>query len=300
MNARLSLLCPVLAAAWLLPAPGSARADRPTVKLLKSGSGPKQALRYNLRTNHDEIMVMRMTMGMRFKMGAMTIPEVTLPNMEMKMKISITKQLSKHEARQEFKTLAVTATTRPGVQPGVLETMQKSLDGLKSLKGSAIIDTRGHTREVVIDTSGLNAESKQLMQGMQQGLDQLAVPFPAEAVGKGAKWKVPQIITQNGMSINQVTTFELVALKGKRGKLRVELVQSAKPQTLQLPGTTGTAELLSHKATGSGTIEFDLDSMTPTSSVTMTGDYTMSVSMQGRTEKVATHMTITMALARSK
>ncbi len=265
------------------------------IKVLDTGKGKKRALRYKLTANRSELARMRMTMEMKMEMAGTALPEQALPGMEFGMKFTVGKMVNDHEARYGFEITSTNATQRPGVAEPVLVAVRKALKGVQGLTGSAIVDTRGANRDVKLDTSKVSAEAQQMMQGMQQGLEQLAVPLPAEAVGKGARWEATQNLEQNGMKLVQTTTFELVSLDGNKGKLKVSIRQRAPRQKITSNGIS--FDLASHQGSGVGTVDFDLSRLTPNSKVKMNATSVMEMAAGGKTQAITVELGMTMELA---
>jgi len=265
-----------------LSLPSAARADdkASTVKLLDAGKKPRRALRYQLRAGAKETVKISTDMSMKMEMAGSALPETAIPTIEMEMAIGVEKKLSNREYRYEFSVTSATARKRAGVMDQMVTLVQQALDSAKGMSGTAIVDTRGFNRDMKVNMpAGLAPQMEQMMQGMNKGLDQMSAPFPAEAVGKGAKWQVRQVIEQGGMKLRQVLTFRLVALKGDTGTLEVSVVQTAKPQTITVSGMT--AELIRYSGKGSGTSKFSLLKLVPTMTMKVKSEYAMKVGSYG-------------------
>jgi hypothetical protein len=235
-----------------------------------------------------------MAMDMFMRMAVPGQPmELTLPTIEMEMGIEITERLSADEARYRFAMTDARALTRPGVMPGVVDGTQVGLDSAKGMTGTAIMDTRGFNRDATMELPpGLDPQMRQMMEGSMQNLEQMSAPLPAEAVGKGARWELTQRLEQNGMKLDQITAYELVALDGDRLTLSATVTQKADRQTVTTPA--GSAELLELSSTGSGTVDIDLAHLVPTSKVNLVSDY----SMQAMGQTIDAHLTMAIEISR--
>lgn len=264
------------------------------VVLIDAGKAPRRALRYKLRVGAKEKIRVATDMSMSMEMGANSLPETAIPTIEMLMNVDVTKKVSSNEFRYKFEIAEVAARKRAGVMDSMVSIVQQALDSAKGMTGTAIVDTRGFNRDINVKMpAGLPAQMQQMMQGMNKGLDQMSAPFPAEAVGAGARWRVKQVIEQSGMKLNQVLTFELVSLKGDTGKLKVKVVQSAEKQTINASGMS--AELTSYKGIGSGTSNFDLRKLVPISQMSLESNYAMKVPSVG---DLKGHMKMAMSIKR--
>ncbi len=281
-----------------LAAPAAHAGTRPQVKLLSSGKGAKQKLRFTLKPGSVEKMVMRTDMEMEMKIPGMPMPAMKMPTMVMGMTLSIGDRTGGDEARFGYIFDEAHAVNRPGVQANMVEAIDKALGTAKGTTGGGIISDRGMTRENTINLpAGLPPQMKQAMQSAERSMEQLASPLPRQAVGVGARWQTKQVITENGMHLEQLVTYKLVELHGKTGKLTFEVVQKGKPQSLTLPGMPAKAHLDRYKASGSGTMTFDLDRLVPTSTVSLSAAYTMSVTAGGKKQTIDTKLSMTMGVS---
>ncbi len=281
-----------------LAAPAAHAGKAPQVKLLSSGKGAKQKLRFTLAPGSVEKMVMRTDMSMDMKIPGMPMPQTKMPTMVMEMTLSIGDRTGGDEARFGYTFDDARTESRPGVQPAVAQAVGKALGAAKGTTGGGIISDRGITRENTINLPpGLPAQMKQAMQSAERSMEQLASPLPRQAVGVGARWQTKQVIEENGMHLEQVVTYKLLELNGKKGKLSMSVVQKGKPQNINLPGMPAKVHLDKYKASGSGTMNFDLDRLVPTSSVSLQSNYAMTMNMGGKTQTIETKLDMTMAIA---
>lgn len=281
-----------------LAAPAAHAGKAPQVKLLSSGKGAKQKLRFTLKPGSVEKMVMRTDMAMAMKLAGKPMPKTKMPTMVMEMTLSIGDRTGGDEARFGYTFDDARTESRPGVQPAVAQAMDKALGSAKGTTGGGIISDRGITRENTINLpAGLPPQMRQAMQSAEHSIEQLASPLPRQAVGVGARWQTKQVIEENGMHIEQLVTYKLLALNGKQGKLAISVVQKGRPQDIKLPGMPAKAHLDKYAATGTGTMRFDLDRLVPTSSVSLSSAYAMTMKMGGKTQTIATKLEMTMAIA---
>jgi hypothetical protein len=154
------------------------------------------------------------------------------------------------------------------------------------------VDSRGFNRDATMELPPtIDPQMRQTLENTMQGMDQMSSPLPDEAVGIGAKWELYQQVEQNGMKVDQVTLFELVALEGDKGRLTATVTQKAGQQAINAPGMMGaTAELLKLSSAGSGTIEFDLNHLVPMSSIAISSDYSVKVDAMGQTQTLDAHL----------
>lgn len=267
----------------------SAGADKPSVEvvLLDPGSEPRQELRYKLEKGHKEQVAMTITMTMKMEMPGMPSTPISMPPMKMVMDLEIAEKLDDDKARYKFEVTETDILDAPDVQPMVAKTLKSEIGKVVGMKGSAVVDTRGFNTDATLEMPpGLNPQMSQMMDSTQQSMDQMSSPLPEEPVGVGAKWELNQNIEQNGINVKQKTTFELVELEGSTGKLKASIMQTAEPQTAQMPGGVS-AEVKSLNSSGEGEINFDLANLVPQkASIDLKTDSDMKVKQGGMSQEV--------------
>jgi len=96
------------------------------------------------------------------------------------------------------------------------------------------------------------------MQDIRVALEQTANPLPEEPVGVGAKWEVATVVDM-GLVLRGKTTFELLSLKGARGKVHFVIEQrSDKAGQVACPTPELVVLPLAWVASGSGDRSFNL------------------------------------------
>jgi hypothetical protein len=265
----------------------------PTVKLLSGGKRPRTALRLALKPG-SERAVFASDMSMAMTTGGNTMPKMVLPTIVMESRMTIGKRVGGDAARVTFSVDKAYAVDRPGTMAGVIPAMNKAIGAAVGMKGSGVLSTRGITRDAKISLPpGMPPQMRQLLASTERNMEQLSAPFPKSKVGVGARWQVIQTIEEGGMKLRQVVTYELTELRGRKGKLAISLVQTGKPQAISGAGVPSNARLEHYKATGKGTLSFDLDRTVPRSTLTMKADYAVSVAMAGNKQTVSTVMEMT-------
>jgi hypothetical protein len=165
------------------------------------------------------------------------------------------------------------------------------------MRGKGVITSQGYNKLVKFERSpDMNEQVLQQMEGMERSMEQLVSPFPAEPVGVGAVWKVKGIIEQQGMAIDQETTFSLVAVDGDRLEIKAELNQGAKPQKLEAPGMPPMS-VKSFKAGGTVNSVLWLSRLYPELSKTnLINDTTLLIENMGMEQEMQQHTELTSEL----
>ncbi|RLB61370.1 MAG: hypothetical protein DRI90_11540 [Deltaproteobacteria bacterium] len=249
------------------PKPTAAAAgSAPEVKLIKPGAEPRRELRLTVKPGQTEAMKMTMTMAIGMKLGAKSQPTSKLPPMIMDMAMKIIDVRPNGDFRYEFSLTGTDVAATPGVDPKVQGAIKQALGQLKGLSGWAVVSNRGISKEAKINVPpGADAQTKQVMQGMEQAMQQMGAPLPEEPVGLGAQWQVITKLSQNGIQIGQTATYDMVKLAGDALSCKVAITQHAPKQ--KVPSPLGvTVDLLSMKSTGAGTTDLRLTKIAPVKS----------------------------------
>ena len=273
------------------------------VKLIKAGAEPRRALRVKTAVGHKEQMQMTMAMEIGMELAGKKQPGGALPPMVMTMNMTVAEVRPSGDIAYNFKLTKTDIPPVRGVKAELLGAMKKGLAQLVGLKGSAIVSDRGFTKDVKIEMPpGADPQMKQIMSGMEQAMNQIAAPFPEEAVGKGAEWQFANAMTQNGVSLTQVATYQLAKLKGDEVGLKVKVTQFAPKQKVASPLGVS-VDLLNLSSHGNGKTKLVLDRLSPLKSIMdLKSDVTMGVPAKGqmRTMKMTTKMRLEVLAAGNK
>ncbi|MEG4035920.1 DUF6263 family protein [Microcoleus sp. S36b_A4] len=289
------------------PAPGvsapAANSKTPQVELLNPGVEPRQELRLKPAIDVKETTVMTVKMDMEISASGRSSPGAKIPVSMMTFETKVTKIAPNGDIHYEFAyTNSDIAGDTGNMPPAVRDAMRSALKSMVGVKGSFIMDNRGfHKGGDIILPEGADNNLKQMVRQMSKSLEQLASPLPAEAVGKGAKWRVSSSSDFSGMNVNEIATYELDSWQDGVVSLNVSIEQQANPQNLtspQLPaGTTLTLKSFSSQGRGAATMR--LDRLNPfRSTVSISSNSEMSGKNAGSSEEltITTKMAMEMTL----
>jgi len=255
--------------------------EKTTVKVIEVGAEPRKTLRYKFQADKKENLVMQMKVGMTQDVGGQA-RQVNLPAMHMVMSMVVKKVTSEGDAHIEFEFTKGDVKAGPNDQPAVVNAMQQQLRGMLGLSGTADVTPRGVTTKATVKPVPGNAvQNAQLVDEIRRSMTQLSVPFPTEAVGKGAQWKVTMPVPTPLFNVRQEIIYTLAQRKGDEVTLDFTVTQTAKPQMVNLPNAPGAkAKLELFKTSGKGTVKIKLTNLVPDSSMTSTTENVISVAGQ--------------------
>lgn len=240
----------------------------PQVKLLSAGQAPQEPLRLQIAGSHKEVMVMTMRMAMAMEMGGtQAMPYTKLPATAMNMGLNIGAIERSGDFRYDFALDSIDVLPDADSPPGMVDAIKAAMGDLKGMSGFSQVTSRGEVCDAGFTLpENVSPQVKQTMDGMQQSMQQIAIPFPVEPVGVGAKWEVTTHLSHSqGIELTQTATYELLERSGTTVKLGTTLRQSAQPQEMKPPGVPSGATVMleSMESSGSGTTVFDMTKVVP-------------------------------------
>ncbi|WP_280318275.1 hypothetical protein [Nocardia wallacei] len=102
-----------------------------------------------------------------------------------------------------------------------------------------------------------------------------SIAFPADPVGVGAVWTVRQQVSNDVQpnEVDQVTTATLTQREGNLLTIALDITQTPQTDAWQLPGNTGSLDIVDYLMHGTGTITVDLGLPLPVSGAVAIGGH---------------------------
>jgi hypothetical protein len=255
------------------------------VELINAGSEPKQQLRFAPSANAKQTLQMTMNMNMEMTVAGQTQPATATPPIKTTMEAKVTKVDANGDVHADFSYVDADIVVGANTPPQMVNAMRSQIKKLVGVGGSMIFDNQGNAKQAKLNLSeGLDPNIKQIAEQMVNSSQQVSSPVPAEAVGVGAKWRVPHSVTTNGMALNSTTTYELVGLQNNVATLQMSVEQQAGSQKINPAGLPAGAsvDLKSLNSQGKGKITRALNQIMPTSSnISVNSNMEMNVKEAG-------------------
>jgi hypothetical protein len=244
-------------------------------------------------------MDMTMNMSMAMNIGGMSMP-MNMPPMKMTADCAVTGVAPNGDITYDIAFTEFAMDPSADANPTIAAAMQGLQASITSIKGTATISNRGVTRSAKLDVA--DAQLKQTIGQMTSQIENLSMPMPEEAVGVGARWEVRLAMVSGGPTMFQKTVYEVVSIDGSSVSLKVTTEQTAPAQPISNPAMPAGSEIYMDKmtGTGSGTATIKLDSLVPTSEVTVTSSMSMTVSMGGQSQAMTSDNTLKMTIGPRK
>ncbi len=261
-----------------------------TVNLLEPGSGQRQPLRYRFESGRTETARLDSTVQVNLVAPGVQMPMVAATPITMELRLRTTEVAADGSARLAFEVLSAQAT---GNSPTSAQ-MNAALAGVKGMSGAYSLDNRGQVRIGGMAAAGPAQGAMPSVADIQEQMQQLAPPLPAEPVGIGARWQSFQQTSANGMEVTQTTEYVLRSRNGDQVELEVKVVDVTLPD---LGGVVPGASVSSATAGGGGTMNVNLASLVPRASIDVEMAITMVLDLQGTSQSMAMQMKMKQEIA---
>jgi hypothetical protein len=222
-----------------------------------------------------------------------------LPAMTMTMDTTVKDVSDKGDITYELVMGETTLADDPGGNAQLAELMKTALGGIKGMSGTGTVSSRGLAKGMEFKVpSGVDAQTRQVMDQMRDSFSSIAAPLPEEAVGPGARWEAKIPIKSQGMTIDQTGTSELVSIEGDRLTTKSTFTQRASNQKVESPAMPGLkVDLIKMNGTGTGESNYDLGKLLPIAGTTILHSETdMAMNMGGQKQPISTKMDLNVRL----
>jgi hypothetical protein len=249
---------------------GSESAVKPAsaeVKMLEAGAEPRKVLRFHLKAGDKQVVTVIAKTAMEIQAGGGEMPGMKMPAVKLKMEAVVKDVSGAGDASYEITITEAAVSDHSEAPAEVADAMKSSVEGMKGLSFTGTISDRGVSKgQRMKAPPGMDREARLLLPTVSEAMKGVAniVQLPDEAIGAGARWEVRQQARNQGMTLQQTTTYELVSVEGDRVTAKSVLVQEAANQKIQSPLAPGAkVDLTKLAGRGRGEATFDLGQVMP-------------------------------------
>ncbi len=247
------------ASATAKPKPEPDKPEEKGIKILDKGKDPRTLLRYAPKPGQVErLRIASTTVHAEVKKDGdkKTLEKKGVPTGEFVVKMTFKK---KNDAGDLLYDLEIDEVSVSGmdVPVKVMVATKSLLSQIEGVKGTLVISDRGRAREAKFKLDDIKPDAAAAAKGIEEVFGGLFMVLPTARVGVGAKWEHTEKITQQGMEVDQVKVYELVANKKGEPELSVTVKQTAKDTVAKL-GKGIEMKILAFKADGTGTATLNL------------------------------------------
>lgn len=204
-----------------------------TVKLVSSGTGKKQAMRYTLKPGAKQTVEFAMDFTGKQDADTKIVPTLVLTGE------AETKAVDP-AGNAEF-AVTITSTDARAVEGSQipLEQFKKALGALSGLTIGGKLNATGTAGELTLHLANAPAELDQALQLIQLTLPRLPV-LPKDAIGVGARWQsvTPAKLIER-LDVTQTTEYQVTAHKGTTWTITGKTTVAGKDQEIEGAKITG-------------------------------------------------------------
>lgn len=248
--------------AWQGDAVAAAKPPEETViTLLEAGAEPRQVLRYTPEPGQEDTFRVTMRMSIAMTVDGEAGPNMDPPPMRFTIRSKVLEVESNGDIHAKMEYVKAEVLDDPSANPMMLMAMRQAIEQIEGLKGAIVMSNRGQTRSSTFDNlDQLNASLAEQIKSLKYALEQLSAPFPAEAVGQGARWKMEQDVDINGIKLRNSIEYQLLTVDASNIIVDTSVSQSAQPQDVPLPNAPGQqmhVESMASKGKGTSHVRLD-------------------------------------------
>jgi hypothetical protein len=294
---RILLVAAVIASTPVLVGEVAAAQEQlptPTVELIAPGRAPLEPIRLSPPTG----AVQRSTMTVDFSIQQSGVSSARVKPPPVRATIETTLQGTTPDGNLQVTFSYPSFDLLRGGDASASERrrFKQAFAGLTGLSGQLTLTPQG----VLVDSSlnvppDLDPSVSSVVTQLGDQLRTLSIPFPAEAVGVGGRWRAMTDLSLNGIQARQVYEYTLKKRTGGTLVIGVTGTQTADRQTVDLPNVASGArlEVRKFKTTFRGENTVELASVLPTASqVRSNGDQTFRIQAGNNSGTLSQHLTV--------
>lgn len=281
-------------------ASGSAPATKPLeepddlIEITNRGIEPRRKMRLRVEKGQKQQLIITMAISYDLTFENQPLPSTKVPTTRITTDTTVDDVLADGTIRYSFVFAKVEAQP-DGADPAVVARMRPLLDQMAGVTGTAEVTARGKVTTGAVDLSKVSDATVKAQ--LEQFVDQfgnLTVPFPAQAVGKGAEWSATTDAILNGITTQVRTVYRLSSMADDRYELTMAQKQTANQGPVALAGLPegATATLRSMNIEGKGTALGFFTKLLPTATMSSSGEIHMQMSAGGDTGAVRQKLTL--------
>lgn len=232
------------------------------VLVLDAGAEPRDSLRYKIAhgTTTNATMDFGLASLATTRRGASL--SVT-PGVRLHIVSGPSLQGKRGSTRFDVRIVKAEAIVPEGLDPAVVQDLNKSASLLNNVGGWVEVDDRG-----IVQRTELNETAKRsdvpvrlLVMIINARTSLARVVLPAEPVGAGARWEARKQLVLYGFEVEQVDTYTLAEKVGDELKLNVQIQQTALPQSITFEEEGVELKVESFKMNATGEVIANLNAL---------------------------------------
>ena len=251
-------------------------------KLVEAGQIPRVARRYAFAAGKLERRVGLLSVATTLNMSGAPPQAHALPALE--LRLDLTPEGLRNDAFPfEVKLERIALAEGQQLDSKTVADAERQLSPFRGLIAKVDVSARGLVSEMVVSSvkhvpSGSEDDPDEIATAvtemLQETLDLVAVPFPEEPIGVGAKWEVVRASTWGASKVTMTYRFLMKEWSGNGGVITAEVVLSSPKTPLADPRLPGAK----YEVSGKGNYTFHVQLDRPT--VNVSGESTALTNLE--------------------
>lgn len=255
------------------------------VDVLDAGAEPRQALRFDPEVGTEQAITIRTDSFQSIEARGQS-QEVDAPAVEFDV-VYIVTSVDGDEILAAVEYEDGRVDDSGDVDAATVATMEDVVAAFVGQTGEVRYDTRGNVIELTppdLDLPALGAFADEIIESVSGQAPSLAVPFPEEPVGEGARWRVTSVAEITGLDMQTVTDIELTRLDDDDIEARMSQTITFVPGPTELLGVD--ADVEGGELRGDGQVTWNLSGIVALVEQVLEGDAIIVVEQGGDSARV--------------
>lgn len=228
------------------------------VEVLDAGAEPRQELRLTVEQGREQGYVIHQEQEQTIEIGGQTQSTATATEQDVTYTIT---DVADGRIVAETTYGGGRILDDPPVDASTRDVLEQVFAAFEGATGSSTFDERGSLIDVEIpdleiDQPQLQAVLDTLLDTFETQAAQLAMPFPQEPVGVGARWRVSTSFDVGGLPFDVTTEVTLTAIGEGTADATSTQTMSIRPGPAEVQGQP--LEVISGNVSGGGSVRWDL------------------------------------------
>ena len=226
--------------------------EPPDLQMVSAGNAPRKLLRYHVPKGTSQGL--EVSIDMTLSAGDMGGP---VPTIVMSLLLGAEDVTADGTVKLHTTIIDVTARDRADSKIPA-SALSGPLEAMKGIALTSSLAPNGRiTKAQVEGGKQLPADVAAQLTALTSSFENVVMPLPNEPIGVGAVWRSSRDLTQNGMKLTTVNTFNVIAITGDKVEYTMETQVHGADQQITQAGTTVSITDVTGAGGGKGTLQLD-------------------------------------------
>ena len=236
-----------------------ATASSSGAKLLDAGAEPRKMFRLQPKPGEKQTLELSAKSSMGVGAAGGKIEMIKTPGLKVTFSVVPKSVSDSGDIEYEEVIEGADMVAAPDTPKELIEILKATIASANGFSLKATMSDRGVSKKAEARIpANANAELRESLEGLKNDMTSTTLVLPDEAIGQGARWEHKEKTKSEGMMIDQVTTYQLLAIEGDMLTVKCSTIESAANQKVSNPVMPNAkADLV--KLAGTSTAEMTVD-----------------------------------------